>query len=259
LILNTAVPVPSWADLGYLTAIPLAAAALLAHPALRRRSTGKIRAVLDALGLASALFLLFWTLLLGPLWHTSDLGTLGGLVALAYPLGDIVIVFLIVLVISGTTNRRQPDLWLLFTGLLAITCSDATYSYLTEVKQYSTGNLIDIGWLVGYLAIALAAHSAHAQDAIEAPSEQPRLSPAAIVVPSLPLLAALGFTAVGTQLGHRLDHTALTTAFTLVILVLLRQALLAIDLVPGRDRQAAIEDRLLAAVGTTPRDTRRRR
>jgi diguanylate cyclase len=258
LILRTAVPVPSWADLGYLSALPLAAAALLVHPALRGRSTGKVRVLLDALALASALFLLSWTLLLGPLWHSADLSTLGGLVALAYPVGDLTIVFLIVLAIRGSAQRTRPDLWLLLAGLLAISCSDAIYGYLTEVKQYSTGNLIDIGWVIGYLAIALAARSTHAQEDIEMRPAVPRLSQAAIVVPFLPLLAALGFTALRAELGHRLDHTGVATAFTLVAVVLARQALLVADLRPRHDRHPAIGDRLLAAVGTTARPTRRR-
>jgi hypothetical protein len=38
IVLRTAVPVPSWADLGYLSAIPLVVAALISHPG--RRSTG---------------------------------------------------------------------------------------------------------------------------------------------------------------------------------------------------------------------------
>jgi len=259
LVLNTtAVPVPSWADLGYLCAIPLAAAALLVHPALRGRPIGKVRAVLDALTLASALFLLFWTLLLGPLWRTTDLTSLGGLVALAYPLGDVVVVFLVVLVIRVASNRRQPDYWLLLTGLLAITCSDALYGYLTEVKQYSTGNLIDSGWVFGYLAIALAAGSARTRSAVDAPAGEPSLSPAAIVVPLLTLLTALGFVAIRMQLGHRLDHTGLTTAFVLVILVLLRQTLVATDLARTRGTQAGLGERLLRTVGSTAPNTGRR-
>jgi GNAT superfamily N-acetyltransferase len=260
LILLGSVPVPSWADAAYLAAIPLAAAALLVHPAMRGRSIGKTRAVLDGLVIASALFFLSWTMLLGPLWRTTDLSTLGGLVALAYPIGDVVVVLLVVLVIRGASNRTRLDLWFLLAGLLAITCSDAGYGYLTEVKGYATGNSIDTGWVVGYLAIALAARSSRVADAIEPAPVASTLSPMAIVAPFLPLFAALGLAAVRIELGHRLDVVGFATAFALVTLVLLRQALLAVDLLERQDRgHVPIGDRLLTAVGAAAPVTRSRR
>ncbi len=245
-----AAPVLTWADVGYLGALPLAAAALLVHPALRRPATGKARAVLDGLALGSALFFLSWTLLLGPLWHKTDLTKLGGLVTLAYPVGDVVVLLLIVLVIRGTSNRDRLDLWLLLAGLVAIACSDAVYGYLNEIKQYSTGNLVDVGWVAGYLAIALGARSARP---LEDTEPEPRVaisSPAASLVPFLPLLAALSFAAVRLQLGHHLDRIGFATAFGLVVLVLLRQLLLALDLLSPR---AEPDERLLAAAGGTAR------
>lgn len=54
-------PVPSWADAAYLSAPPFAAAALLAHPAVHGRTTGKARAVLDGSVIATALFFVAWT------------------------------------------------------------------------------------------------------------------------------------------------------------------------------------------------------
>ena len=75
LILNVAVPVPSWADVGYLSAIPLAVAALVVHPATRGSGARKTRSLFDGLVLATALLFLSWTLVLGPLWRSTDLGT----------------------------------------------------------------------------------------------------------------------------------------------------------------------------------------
>src|ERR1019366_498819 len=98
---------------------------------------------------------LSWTFALGPLWRHTDLTTAGGIVALTYPFGDMVIIFLIVLSVrSMTATGRRPLLWVL-VGLFAMAVSDSTYTYLVEVGRYSTGNLVDIGWLVGYLAIAV--------------------------------------------------------------------------------------------------------
>jgi hypothetical protein len=58
LVLREEVPVPSWADVGYLSGIPLAVAALLAHPALRGTGVRQARAVFDGLLVATSLPLL---------------------------------------------------------------------------------------------------------------------------------------------------------------------------------------------------------
>ena len=165
---------PSWADVGYLGAIPLAAAALLCHPGMHTAGSHKTRATLDGLAIGTAVLLLSWTFVLGSLWRHTDLTTAGGIVALAYPFGDIVIIFLIVLSVrSMTATGRRPLLWVL-VGLFAMAVSDSTYAYLVEVGRYSTGNLVDIGWVVGYLAIAVGASADAGQTVRAPPSSRPR-------------------------------------------------------------------------------------
>ena len=105
LALRVPVPVPSWADVGYLGAIPLAAAALLCHPGMHVAGTHKARATLDGLAIGTALLLLSWTFVLGPLWRHTDLTSSGGIVALAYPFGDLVILFLVVLSVRPPLKR----------------------------------------------------------------------------------------------------------------------------------------------------------
>jgi len=75
--------------------------------------THRARSVLDGMVIATALLFVSWTLVLGPLWRSTDLTTLGGLVTLAYPFGDVVIVFFIVLAIRGMTGENRSALWCL--------------------------------------------------------------------------------------------------------------------------------------------------
>ena len=245
------VPVSSWADAAYLAALLPTAAALLVHPAMRGRAIAKSRSLVDGLLLAAALFFLSWTLVLEPVQRTTDLTSLDGLVTLAYPLGDVVIVFLIVLVIRGTMIGERQDLWCLLAGLLAITCSDAVYSYLTNVANYSSGNVIDVGWFVGYLGLALGALCSRSDHVTERRRQaSPSLSTPAVVAPFLPLLAALALAGVRIQLGYRLDGVTLTIAFVLVGLVLVRQSLLVVDLFAAeRELEGDVPGRLLVALG----------
>jgi hypothetical protein len=245
------VPVPSWADAAYLSAPPFAAAALLAHPAVHGRTTGKARAVLDGSVIATALFFVAWTALLGPLWRSTDLSTLGGIVTLAYPASDVVLLFLVVLVLRGTTNHDRRDLWFLLAGLAAMTLSDSGYAYLAEVARYGTGNLVDIGWVAGYIAIATGAYAARPQPIADPLPLKQTLTRAALVAPFVPVLTALTLAAVEIHVTHRLDRVAWTSALVLVLGVLLRQLLLAVDLYRGSAEEAALPDRLLNSLGET--------
>jgi len=256
LIIDVEVPVPSWADVGYLSAIPLAVAALVVHPATSGSGGArKARSVLDGLVVATALMFLSWTLVLGPLWHSTDLGTWGGVVAVAYPFGDVVIVFFIVLAIRGMTGGDRLSLWCLLGALLVMALSDSTYAYLTELASYnsSSANLIDTGWIAAYLGIALAAFSSRSNGAVPQRAEHARPSLASLISPLLPVLLALTVAAVQIRLGHHLDRPAWLMAFGLIALVLARQGLMVLELLaPSRDTQTGLVQRLThTALGGT--------
>lgn len=253
LILDMEVPAPSWADLGYLSAIPLTVAALVVHPATKGSGTRKARSVFDGLVIATALLFLSWTLVLGPLWRSANLSTWAGAVNLAYPFGDVVIVFFIVLAIRGMIGQGRLSLWCLLGALLVMALSDSTFTYLSDVASYSSssGHLIDTGWIAAYLGIALAAFSSRSDSAIVPTAESSRPSLAALIAPLLPVLLALTVAAVEIKLGHHLDHAAWLMAFGLIALVLVRQGLAVFELLgPGHDADAGLMQRLThAALG----------
>lgn len=233
LILRETVPSPSWADLGYLLAIPLAVAALVLHPAISGSGTRKARWLLDGMVVATALLFLSWTLVLGSVWHSANLGTAGGIVTLAYPFGDVVIVFFVVLTIRGMTGANRLSLWCLLAALLAMALTDSAFTYLSEVANYytaPTGNPIDAGWVAAYLGIALAAGRSRTLTAWAPKVEASRPSLASLVSPLLPVLLALSVAAVQIKLGHHLDDPAVAMAFGLIALVLARQGLLILEL-----------------------------
>ena len=251
LVLNVEVPVPSWADVGYLSAIPLTVAALVVHPGTSGSGTRKARWVSDGLVVATALLFLSWELVLGPLWRSADLSTWTGVVALAYPFGDVVIVFFIVLAIRGMSGADRLSLWCLLAALLVMALSDSTFSYLTEVAKYTSGDLIDTGWVAAYLGIALAAFSSQSGSVVMARAEQSRPSLVALISPLLPVLLALSVAAVEIRLGHHLDRAAWLMVFGLIALVLVRQGLMVLELLAhSRDTQAGLMQRLTnAALG----------
>jgi hypothetical protein len=252
LVLQREVPLPSWADLGYLGGPALAIAALLVHPAMHRSRVARTRSLLDSLIVAVALLFLSWTFVLGPLWESTDLSTLGGLVGFAYPFSDVVLVFFVVLVARRVTTEGRLALWCLLTGLLAMAVADSLYAYLTTVQSYEGGGLLDLGWIVAYLAFGVGAYCAHERgDLAELPAPaQPSLAP--LVVPFLPVLLALTVIGVQSQVGERPGDTSLLMACALVLLGLARQAVLFYDLVRATgDGEGSFVTRLYAALSDT--------
>jgi hypothetical protein len=252
LLLDAEVPSPSWADVGYLLAIPLTLAALIKHPAISGGGTRKLRSVLDGLLIATALLFLSWTVVLGPLWHSTDLSTLGGLVTLAYPFGDAVIVLFVVLAIRGMSGEERRSLWFLLAALLAMALSDSLFTYLTEIAGYqsSSANVIDVGWIAAYLGIGLAAFSASGADVRVMIPARSAPSLVSLVAPLLPVLIALSATAVEIKLGHHLDRPDWLMAFGLIALVLVRQGLLILELLRPAANGEGLSRRLTeAAVG----------
>jgi two-component system sensor histidine kinase/response regulator len=221
-------PIPSWADVGYIAFIPLAVGGLLCHPGIRGSGMRKARSLLDGLAIAVALLFLSWMSVLGPLWRSSDLTTLGGVVTLAYPFGDVVIAFFVVLALHRMTTPDRLGLWFLLAGLIGLALADSTYAYLVHVKRYATGNLLDTGWFAGFLGIALGALASNARCVrVRADSSLPALP--SLVAPLLPMLVALIVAANSIDLAHRPDGVALTMVFALVLLALVRLALLVLD------------------------------
>lgn len=226
IVLRVSLPVVSWADVGYLSAIPVALLALLFHPGLHRNHTRQARWTFDGLIIASALTFLSWTLVFGPVWHNTDLSTAGGVVALAYPFGDVVIVFFILLA-ARRMSGSHLSLWFLLGGLLLMSLSDSAYSYLSTTNSYTDGNLIDVGWIAAYLTIALSAFTSCSCDTVTTRGEENR-RPTIIsfVAPVLPAVVALAVTGLQLQPGRHIDTVSRLIASALVGLVITRQGLL---------------------------------
>jgi diguanylate cyclase (GGDEF)-like protein/PAS domain S-box-containing protein len=161
-IRGEAVPFPSLADAGYLTAVPLAASAMMLLPAGTRSMAGRARMVLDGLIVASGVFLVSWIVVLDRTFHTDAGGVLKQFLSLGYPGGDVVIVTIVLYAIlrARQTGRRTPlSLSFVAIGLISLAVADSGFTYLTSIGAYYSGHPIDTGWFAGYLMILLASRT----------------------------------------------------------------------------------------------------
>ena len=170
-ILGRDVPFPSLADVGYLCMPILAAAALLALPLSAPTLAGRVRTILDGLMIATSLLVCSWVLVLGTVFRAgSDSQMAGQAISLAYPVGDVVLITLVIYTALQLRQSKTPlpfSLPLVGTGLVAFAIADSGFTYLTTTDAYSSGSGIDIGWFVGYALIAVAAlRRPHASDEV---------------------------------------------------------------------------------------------
>ncbi len=195
-ILHQANPFPGLADVGYLLFFPLAGGALLVfleHPV---GAAARTRALLEAFMVGGSLLFISWMGLLGAMYASPADNLLARVIGLAYPVGDVVLASLLVMVAARSRPGTRSALALVGAGLLAFTVADTGYALLTLHGTYHTGHPVDLAWMVGLFMVGLAALR-------ESPERAERLSAGgrsiAPLVPFLPVAVAgvLAFEALG--------------------------------------------------------------
>ena len=101
-----ALPFPSFADVLYLSCYPLYAVGLLMF-IYWRTPDGDLRSLIDALTLTAGLGLLSWTFLIRPYVNNPALTGLQKTVAIAYPLGDVLMLALLARLLAPGTARVE--------------------------------------------------------------------------------------------------------------------------------------------------------
>jgi len=227
-ILGRDVPFPSLADAGYLATVPLAVAAVLIFPTVPQRLAAQARTVVDGVVIGGSLLIVSWILALGPVVHGGGAGPLADALAIAYPLGD-VIVATIVLFAMARSHLGSPlsriTLLLLCGGLLSACVADSGFSYLALQNDYASGNRIDIGWFLGYLLIFLAARQA---PRLAAAWREPPLTRQSGSIVYAAVGLAVGTTAAALLLG-RVDMFVAWVGLFLIAAIVARHVLLALD------------------------------
>jgi diguanylate cyclase (GGDEF)-like protein/PAS domain S-box-containing protein len=144
------VPFPSIGDASYIAMYPVMLAGLLML--VRRRSAGRDRSsLIDGLILTVGLALPSWVALIAPYLHADDLGLIGKLVSVAYPVGDVILLGGAVR-LALDAGRREPAFYLLSGSIALLLVTDFVYGVLTLHGTYSHTMLwLDAGWIGSYL------------------------------------------------------------------------------------------------------------
>jgi diguanylate cyclase (GGDEF)-like protein len=148
-VLHQSAPFPSLADALYLAGCPLIGFSLIGI--VRTRTAGRDRVSwIDATIVASGFGLLSWVFLMAPTATSNDLPWFGRLVALAYPVWDVLFLALLVRLLAGL-GARLPALRLLAGASALWLAYDTVYALVLQYGSYDQGLLIDIPWLLGFV------------------------------------------------------------------------------------------------------------
>ncbi|MEU8236477.1 bifunctional diguanylate cyclase/phosphodiesterase [Actinoplanes sp. NPDC048967] len=227
------VPLPSQADIGYLGMILLTSAGLLVLPVATQTLANRARSVLDGLMVAVSLVLIAWFVVIEPLIKAGGDSVLALYLSLAYPLGDIVMVTIVVymLALQRRRGRDFAHLALVAAGIVAFAASDIGYAYLNLTGAYASGSGTDIGWFAGFSLILLAATKplGTADPAEPAPVDGEGGQPFGVLLPYVAVLAALATSIVWfARTGQATPFVAYTRS-ALILLIVGRQLLTLLE------------------------------
>jgi diguanylate cyclase (GGDEF)-like protein/PAS domain S-box-containing protein len=243
--LGDQVPFPSQADLGYLGMVLLTPIGLLILPSRTQRLANRVRSVLDGLLVAGSLVLMAWVFVVQRLISSGHDSALGLGVSLAYPLGDVVIVTMVVymLALQRRHGRNFGQLALVGAGIVAFAVSDIGYAYLALVDAYASGGVTDIGWFAGFSLILLAARKPPALTETTAAHEagDELGQPVGIL---LPYVAVLGALFASVLYFARTGQSGAFVTYTRSVLILLIVGRQLLTLRENRDLTRTLEARV---------------
>jgi diguanylate cyclase (GGDEF)-like protein len=221
IIAKAETPFPSVADFGFLI-FPLAAAvAVLSFQRGTSFGRARLRAISDGLIVSSALFILSWALVLGPVYVTGGDTTFAFVVALAYPIGDLIVMALVLLLLSRLAGNRGPML-ILSAGLLAMVIADSGFAYLSTSGNYHTGSIIDVVWVAAFLLCAVAAVAD--TSAAHRTHEFAGVTRLAMYMPIIPFVGG-GLVIAVKAWGSNFDDVLIVSGLLMIGLLVVRQTL----------------------------------
>jgi signal transduction histidine kinase len=161
LIYPHGVPFPSFPDLFFVLQYPFFFLAVMLLPSAPPW-VFRLKRILDCLLWTSAATALSWYFILAPKYMQSGMSPLAKLVCLSYPVGDLALLFglVVALLRPSRSQAHRLALYSLCSALLCLILADSWVNALllrNPQHVYITGNPPDFFWLAFYLLVPLAA------------------------------------------------------------------------------------------------------
>ena len=149
-------PFPAPADAVLLAAIALVTLGMLSLPNAPVRALSQVRSLLDGLLIAASLLFVCWATVLGPAYAAAG-PVLPRAIGLAYPLGDVVTLTVAFSLLARARGHGILQPSLLAAAIVAISVADSGFALQIAKVGGDATHLLEAGWLVGFLLLAVAA------------------------------------------------------------------------------------------------------
>ncbi|MGZ4126960.1 MAG: GGDEF domain-containing protein [Actinomycetota bacterium] len=151
-------PFPSIADAGYIAFYPLLLIGLLRFPVGTRGRIDRAKFWLDMTTVSLGAFMVVWFFVLGPTAHAQGDGFFAKAISIAYPVGDLVLIFGVAAVmLRKPSESSRRALAILAIGLGLFVVADVGFGYASLQAGYSGGDWPDSLWMCAQFLMLLAA------------------------------------------------------------------------------------------------------
>jgi diguanylate cyclase (GGDEF)-like protein len=216
-------PFPSAADAGFLASVPILLVGLLTMPVWPASRAARLRAITDGLLIAGGLLLVSWNTVLAAIVASPADTALGQGLSLAYPVCDVIVVTVLAIMWSRATAGARAPLLMMIGGLTLIAVSDSTFAYQQAQNSFVSGNVINMGWVAGYLAVGLGALLSLNRPLRPTVAAVPSWS--ALILPYAPVPLVVGFAVQDRVIQGKISIFTLVMALAVFVIVLVRQGL----------------------------------
>lgn len=238
-LVEAAIPFPSLGDAAYLSYLAAVVVALVLFPSTRTWRD-QSRLILDGLVVAGSFFLIFWLAVMRSEWRNSQSSGLEFAVSMAYPVGNVLVMTVGLVVLVRTGAGLRTTLMLLVGGFAFSVLAEVLFAYTRNSADHPLKSLPDTLVMGGALLVLVAVVAAQRPQAADTPVADSH-SVFALWLPLLPVaFAALFVAAAGSDAVT--EAPVVITCVFLVAATLVRQLLEAAELI-RRERQ----NRLLAS------------
>jgi diguanylate cyclase (GGDEF)-like protein/PAS domain S-box-containing protein len=219
-------PSPSLADVSYLTYYPLLLIGLVSFPRVLRTRAERVRFGIDAVTVALGGAMVVWYFALGPIVSAEQTDPVQTLLAVAYPVGDLVLLLGIGFIAArSTTGLSRRAVALLMSGLVVSLAADLSFGIQIVNGTFEAGDLADTLYMLAWGLLAGAAYYAAVSTNRRRSADSRSVAPDS--VPLLPYLSvALGYGMLVTGVGQQWSPTTgglVIGAGCLTALVIARQ------------------------------------
>ncbi|NOV98667.1 response regulator [Isoptericola halotolerans] len=215
---------PATGDIAYIAALLLGIFGLASFPTVRPRGQEVVRMLLDGVVVGgSVLYIAVFAVVLGE----RDFSAEPALSAYVLPVVDALLATLAVLVMTRSSAGERVPLALVGGGFVLFAVSDVSFALVSATGGFAFGSPVDLGWVGGYTAIAVAArHPAASGSPVD--TRRRDGSPVLGTVVTFLLFLAAALVRV-VQSGANFPWVANALWIAVLVAVVARQILVVVD------------------------------